>query len=123
VWGGLLAEQMGLGKTLEVTALMLADKAAAEADKAVAVKQERSLAAGVDQGEEDVVTVIPLPLKIQRTHFETLSKHLLDFQVALIRTQLRRLVSQELRLLLEGGSSGSRPPAYLRGAGKVAEIN
>jgi SNF2 family DNA or RNA helicase len=34
VWGGLLAEQMGLGKTLEVTALVLADKAEAEAEAA-----------------------------------------------------------------------------------------
>jgi hypothetical protein len=32
------------------------------------------------------------------------------------------VVGSQLRLLLEGGSSGSRPPAYLRGAGKVAEM-
>jgi hypothetical protein len=32
------------------------------------------------------------------------------------------VLGQELRLLPEGESSGSRPPAYLRGAGKVAEM-
>jgi hypothetical protein len=37
-------------------------------------------------------------------------------------TRVRTPNSRQLRILLEGGGSGSCLPAYLRGAGKVAEI-